>query len=272
MNNPSPKPAEAPGETLDMTPSTPLVRHSEKRVRRQRKMLLRGAVFSLLALLVIGAALNLRGVQKLARYAPQAARGVLPNGVARVPVTDKVAAKIVQASHVQIGTRYNARYEVISYPGGDVNQSGGACTDVVIRSLRAAGYDLQKLMHEDMKQHFRLYPQKWGLSHPDKNIDHRRVPNQMTFFARFGQMLTTRVNASTLKTWQPGDIVCWDMQNGQLHTGIVSDGLSPSGVPLVIHNGWLCVEDDSLTRWKIIGHYRYPKRRVMPVAQPGTRA
>jgi uncharacterized protein YijF (DUF1287 family) len=257
MNNLAPK-ASGSDDKEQSTPSFP---HSEKRLRRQRRILLRLGVFSLLIAVAVGIALNLRGVQKLARYAPQAARGVLPNGVARVAVTNKIAAKIVQASHAQIGTRYNASYQVISYPGGDVNQSGGACTDVVIRSLRAAGYDLQKLMHEDMTKHFRLYPQKWGLPRPDKNIDHRRVPNQMKYFERFGQTLTTRVNASTLKTWQPGDVVCWDMQNGQLHTGVVSDGLSPSGVPLVIHNGWMCVEDDSLTRWKIIGHYRYPKQR-----------
>ena len=30
----------------------------------------------------------------------------------------------------------------------------GACTDVVIRAFRAAGYDLQRLIHEDMKAHF----------------------------------------------------------------------------------------------------------------------
>jgi len=201
-----------------------------------------------------------RGLQKIARYAPTAARGVLPSGIARVSVNNATAAKIVAASHSQIGTTYDGAYQVISYPGGDVSKTKGVCTDVVVRALRGAGYDLQKLMHEDMMKNFRLYPQKWGLPKPDKNIDHRRVPNQMKFFSRFGQTLPTRVDGSTLKTWQPGDIICWDMENGQLHTGIISDGLSSKGVPLVIHNGWLCVEDDSLTRWKIIGHFRYPKR------------
>lgn len=197
----------------------------------------------------------------IARYAPTAARGVLPNGIKRIKPRDAIAEKIVRASHVQIGTHYDPTYETISYPGGDVEKSKGACTDVVIRALRGAGFDLQKLMHDDMAKNFRLYPQKWGLSKPDKNIDHRRVPNQMEFFARFGTSLPTRVDGSTLKSWQPGDIVCWDMENGQLHTGVISDGISSAGVPLTIHNGWICVEDDSLSRWKIIGHFRYPKRR-----------
>ena len=225
----------------------------------QRRRVLR--LLCLLALILVSgfAWKYRRGIGKIARYAPTAARGVLPGGIRRVAAKNATAAKIVRASHAQIGTHYNAVYKVISYPGGDVPSTQGACTDVVIRALRAANIDLQKLMHEDMTQNFRAYPQKWGLQKPDKNIDHRRVPNQMKFFARFGQTLPIAVNRSTLPSWQPGDIVCWDMQNGQLHTGVISDGVSSSGVPLVIHNGWMCVEDDSLTRWEIIGHYRYPK-------------
>ena len=228
----------------------------------QRRRVLR--LLCLLALiLAFGFAWKYRhGIGKIARYAPTAARGVLPGGIRRVTAKNATAAKIVRASHAQIGTRYNAVYKVISYPGGDVPSTQGACTDVVIRALRAVNVDLQKLMHQDMTQNFRAYPQKWGLRKPDKNIDHRRVPNQMKFFALFGQTLPIAVNRSTLQSWQPGDIICWDMQNGQLHTGVISDGVSSSGVPLVIHNGWICVEDDSLTRWKIIGHYRYPKPKA----------
>lgn len=215
-----------------------------------------------LAIIGITAYQYRKGLLKVARYAPTAARGVFPNAVQRVAPPNTTAKKIVDSSHAQIGTVYDAAYKPISYPGGDVAKDKGACTDVVVRALRSVGVDLQKLMHEDMKKNFRRYPQKWGLDGPDKNIDHRRVPNQMKFFERHGQSLTKSVDENSLKTWLPGDIVCWDMQNGQLHTGIVSDGLSSAGVPLVIHNGWVCVEDDSLTRWKIIGHYRFPKQQV----------
>ena len=231
-----------------------------ERARRQRRILLLFCGIGVVCLMLIALYQNQRALSKIARYAPQAARGVLPSGVKRVEISDAVAAKIVRTSHAQIGTAYDGAYQTISYPNGDVPKNKGVCTDVVVRALRGAGFDLQKLMHEDMVKNFRLYPQKWGLPKPDKNIDHRRVPNQMKFFARFGQTLPISVNGNTLKSWQPGDIICWDMQNGQLHTGVISDGLSSSGVPLVIHNGWLCVEDDSLTRWKIIGHFRYPER------------
>jgi uncharacterized protein YijF (DUF1287 family) len=232
-----------------------------ERARRQRRVLWLLTLIALAVVLIFAAAQNSRGLRKIALYAPQAARGVLPSGIKRITIKDKVAAKIVAGAKAQIGTRYDANYETISYPGGDVDSSKGACTDVIIRALREVKIDLQQLMHEDMAENFSVYPHQWGLSKPDKNIDHRRVPNQMKFFARFGQTLTTAVNASTLKSWQPGDFVYWDMGNGLQHTGIVSDGLNPNGVPLVIHNGWICVEDDSLTRWKIIGHFRYPKRQ-----------
>lgn len=75
--------------------------------------------------------------------------------------------------------RYDGSYYSIDYPGGDVPENVGVCTDVIIRSYRKIGADLQKLVHEDMKANFSAYPSKkiWGLTRPDKNIDHRRVPN-----------------------------------------------------------------------------------------------
>src|SRR5687767_10963099 len=98
-------------------------------------------------------------------------------------------AKIVAAARKQVGTSYTQDYFKLAYPGGDVPKDRGACTDVIIRALRATGHDLQKLMHEDMKRNFALYPSRkqWGLTRTDKNIDHRRVLNQMVFFKRFGK-------------------------------------------------------------------------------------
>ena len=129
---------------------------------------------------------------------------------------------------------------------------------LVIRALRAVGYDMQKLIHEDMKRSPRRYPRRE--SRPDRNIDHRRVPNQMSYLDRYGKKLTTKVSRSTLAQWQPGDIVYWDL-GGPLHTGIVSDSINEYGEPLVIHNIGLCAEEDRLTAWKIIGHYRFPLRQ-----------
>lgn len=179
------------------------------------------------------------------------------------PRTLSTQAKIVAGARAQIGIGYDPAYVKLAYPGGDVAKNTGVCTDVVIRALRADGRDLQKLIHEDMTRNFALYPsrKKWGLKRTDPNIDHRRVPNQMVFFRRFGKELTREVSRKTLAQWQPGDIVCWDLNPAGLkHTGIVSDRKSANGMPLVIHNLAVCREENALTAWKIIGHFRYPVR------------
>lgn len=182
----------------------------------------------------------------------------------RVAPPTSTAARIVAAAKSQNGTIYNASYQAISYPNGDlsstrIGQKQGACSDVIVRALRPLGFDLQQLIHEDMARHFALYPQLWDLNAPNTNIDHRRVPNQMTFFKRFGQTLPTDFNSSTRSSWQPGDIVCWDTGRGRTHTGIVSDGVDENDTPLVIHNNGVCREENCLLRWKIIGHFRFPK-------------
>lgn len=180
--------------------------------------------------------------------------------VRRVPISDPVAQKIVAAAHAQEGDDYNAAYRKISYPNGDVPKGGGACTDVVIRALRAADVDLQKLIHEDMRRDFRRYPDTWKLGRTDKNIDHRRVPNHMVFLEKYAQILPLKTTGAALKTWLPGDIIYWKLEGGKWHTGIISDGIGSSGKPLVIHNAWQCIEQDYIDNWPIIGHFRFPKR------------
>jgi len=112
------------------------------------------------------------------------------------------AEKIVNGAKQEVnkGVRYNASYLQIPYPNGDVPSDRGACTDVIVRALRNAGYDLQKLIHKDMSRNFKLYPQTYGLSKPDSNIDHRRVPNQMTYLRRHGLELPKSVNGSDKET------------------------------------------------------------------------
>ena len=155
------------------------------------------------------------------------------------------------------GTRYDASYASIKYPGGDVPSDRGACTDVVIRAFRNAGIDLQQLIHEDMKKDFNSYPPKWGLTKPDSNIDHRRVPNQIQFFKTYGESLTLEVEGH-LDEWKWGDVVYWRFADGRDHCGIISDRTTRSGIPLVIHNAGLAREENSLLRWEITGHFRYP--------------
>lgn len=178
--------------------------------------------------------------------------------VRRVTVKNRVAAKIVKAARAQEGDNYDPSYQSINYPGGDVAAGRGACTDVVIRALRGADIDLQKLVHEDMKRDFRAYGDHWNLGRTDKNIDHRRVPNLMTFFARHGKTLPISTHKASLKNWQPGDVICWKLPGNLNHIGIVSNGVGARGLPLVIHNAQQCIEQDYLDEWPITGHYRYP--------------
>jgi uncharacterized protein len=129
---------------------------------------------------------------------------------------------------------YDPSYFRISYPSGDVPADRGACTDVVILAYRKLGIDLQREVHEDMKANFDAYPGNWGLRKPDPNIDHRRVPNLMTFFSRNGKVL--KVSASDAD-YSPGDIVTWDLGRGLTHIGIVVDKKSAeSDRFLIVHN------------------------------------
>lgn len=164
-----------------------------------------------------------------------------------------VAAAVERANHV---VRYVPDYARIDYPNGDVPASTGVCADEIIRAYRGVGVDLQKEVHEDMATHFAEYPRKWGMTHTDTNIDHRRVPNLMVFFARKGEALPDTKNA---KDYLPGDIVTWDLGGNVPHVGIVVDRhpLLSSG-NLVLHNvGEGPKIEDVLFRWKVTGHYRY---------------
>lgn len=200
-------------------------------------------------------------IQPVVLQAPTPAPTVNPweqSAVRRVGVKNAVAAKIVKAARAQEGDFYDASYQSIAYPGGDVAAGQGACTDVVIRALRGANVDLQKLVHQDMKRDFRRYGDKWNLRRTDKNIDHRRVPNLMTFFDKYGQSLPLSTDKADLENWQPGDIITWKLTDKVNHIGIVSDGIGARGLPLVIHNAQRCIEQDYLDQWPVTGHYRYP--------------
>ena len=162
--------------------------------------------------------------------------------------------------------RYDGRYISIAYPNGDVPADIGVCTDVVIRSYRALGIDLQQLVHEDMKRAFSEYPSRrvWGLNSPDTNIDHRRVLNLQVFFTRHGQSLPVSRVANRYK---PGDLVTWELasdgKGSKLpHIGIVSERPTPDGQRLqIIHNiGSGPVIEDILFEFQITGHYRYTGR------------
>ena len=152
--------------------------------------------------------------------------------------------------------RYDGRYRVIDYPGGDVPPTVGVCTDVVIRVYRTLGIDLQERVHEDMVAHFDSYPQLWNLSGPDANIDHRRVPNLQVFFGRNGVVLPLSTDPDA---YHAGDLVTWTVGGNLPHIGIVVDHRSSDGHrPLIVHNIGSGPElEDILFAFPMTGHYRY---------------
>lgn len=154
-----------------------------------------------------------------------------------------------------VTTSYDPAYVALDYPGGDVPEKTGVCSDVVVRAFRKAGIDLQKEVHEDMKAARSAYPTKWGAIGPDRNIDHRRVLNLMTYFTRHGKSLPISSNASD---YQPGDVVAWELTSGIDHIGIVTNMLSESEDRyLIVHNiGAGTRIEDVMFAWTIKGHYR----------------
>ena len=165
--------------------------------------------------------------------------------------------RLAEAALAQLEHRvwYDASYYRIPYPNGDVPDSIGVCTDVIIRVYRQVGVDLQKLVHDDILSG----PQSYGITRPDASIDHRRVPNLMKFFRRQGAALAASDSADS---YQAGDIVAWRLAPGLTHIGIVVWKPDSSAVaPLIVHNigryGRGPDLEDCLFNWPVIGHYRY---------------
>jgi len=184
---------------------------------------------------------------------------VISGSVEKREVVSEPINKILLSAQEQtrVTKNYTQAYFTIPYPNGDLPIDTGACSDVVIRSFRAAGIDLQKEVHEDMAANFAAYPKKWGLSAPDTNIDHRRVPNLQTFFTRKGKSIAITANPDD---YLPGDIVSWDLDGkGMTHIGVVLNLWNERTKRyLIIHNiGGGTKAEDKLFDWKITGHFRY---------------
>jgi uncharacterized protein YijF (DUF1287 family) len=187
------------------------------------------------------------------------ATALLLSVVCSTVLAEVSAERLVGAARAQIGvtTGYDGSYQRLDYPGGDVPLHTGVCTDVLVRAYRELGIDLQQRVHEDIRGAFDKYPQNWGLRGPDRNIDHRRVPNLQAYFRRHGSELPVSSDAAD---FQPGDIVSWRLDSGLPHIGIVSDR-SRDGRPLIIHNiGGGVREEDMLFDYAVTGRYRYPTR------------
>lgn len=171
---------------------------------------------------------------------------------------DSFALRLVDAAieRTTHQVAYDGGYRSIPYPGGDVPDDVGVCTDLLVRAYRAVGFDLQRLVHEDMTAEFATYPDHWGLTAPDPNIDHRRVPNLQTFFRRHGTVLLVTDDP---EGYRAGDIVTWMLPGNLPHIGLVTDRTSADGRrPLIVHNiGNGPKIEDALFKFPVTGHYRY---------------
>jgi uncharacterized protein YijF (DUF1287 family) len=168
-----------------------------------------------------------------------------------------VPSRLTEAAQEQVGVTviHDPSYTRLEFPGGDLPRDRGVCTDVVIRALRDGwGIDLQPAVNRDMTADFAAYPAFWGLGAPDRNIDHRRVPNLRTLFSRIGAEVSLSEGPTP---YLPGDIVTWTLPGNLAHMGIVSDRLGPDGAPLILHNiGKGAQEEDILFAYPMTGHYR----------------
>ncbi|MES2982741.1 MAG: DUF1287 domain-containing protein [Verrucomicrobiota bacterium] len=172
-------------------------------------------------------------------------------------VGDRLAAEALR--YANRGVSYDSTYYKINYPNGDIpTHSKGMAADLVVRCYREIGLDLQQLVHEDMENDFRVYPQLWQAMSPDRNIDHRRVPNLQRFFSRKGQVLKTNREE---KEYLVGDIVVWALSNAEIHIGIVVPGPEgKNGSPWVVHHpAYDTVKwENALFDHQILGHFSYP--------------
>ena len=178
-----------------------------------------------------------------------------------MPEDGRFASRLVHAAldRTHQVVRYDPAYVRLDYPGGDVPEGTGVCTDEVIRSYRKLGFDLQKLVHEDMKRHFAAYPKHWGLAGPDKNIDHRRVPNLQMFFKGQGASLPVTPNGSD---YLPGDLITCTVAGKLPHIALVVPAPDGSTTPWIVHNigqGPQC--ENRLFEFPLTGHYRWHPRR-----------
>ena len=187
------------------------------------------------------------------------------------PAVDDFSRRLIDAALERTTRRvtYDGRYRRIGYPGGDVPDHVGVCTDLIIRSYRAVGIDLQVTVHEDMTVGFPAYPTVWGLTRPDPSIDHRRVLNLRVFFRRRGSALPVTADPDD---YRPGDLVTWRLPSRLPHIGLVIDRRSPDGArPLIVHNIGRGPEvEDVLFAFPITGHYRYAGDRAAGVREDKT--
>jgi hypothetical protein len=212
------------------------------------------------AVLVVAGIVAALAFPREARLAWQAVAGAIVSPtVADTPqvAAEEGAAALIRAAEAQVGvtTVYDGAYVALAFPGGDVPPERGVCTDVLVRALRVAhGIDLQVAVNADMRVAFADYPPNWGLSGPDRNIDHRRVPNLARLLQRIGAEVALPQDPAAFR---PGDVVTSMLPGNLPHVMIVTDRTGHSGALMVVHNiGAGTRIEDRLFDHPLTGHFR----------------
>lgn len=219
--------------------------------------------------LVDGTAVGLIRAGQLARL--RGAVQTLPLGDADGDgISDPLDILLGAKKAVLNGASYRPKYRRIPYPNGDVPAAEGVCTDVIVRALRNAGYDLQALVHRDIRRAPGAYR---SVKRSDPNIDHRRVRNLLVFFLRNWRVLAADPETAGSSPLLPGDIVLLDTLGGPRpdHIGIVSDRRGRSGKPLIINNwtyGHRTAEMDLLGSIRVTHRFRAPAPRALRASAP----
>jgi uncharacterized protein YijF (DUF1287 family) len=195
--------------------------------------------------------------ERLAQWSTRTSRVALGQSVAdQASGSEDFGVRLAQAARAQTKDLviYNARYQSIAYPLGDLPGFYGACSDVIIRAFRAVGVDLQQLVQQS------------HVGHGDRSIDHRRTETLRRFFARQGASLEV---TPFPEDYKPGDVVTYYRPFSRVsnaHIAVVSDVLAPTGRPMIVHNrGWGPQLEDALFIDRITGHYRFVPK---PAAEP----
>jgi hypothetical protein len=203
-------------------------------------------------------------VEEIEEIVSKPAQSIVESEELEIPPAQR---KILENAKEQCEKFIENKFEY--YNEGYPPENEGIATDVVARSIKAAGYDIRELIYEDMLIAKSDYPfDRYVNQIIDKNIDFRRVPHQEAFFKKFGKTLTTKIDPSNneiMSQWMPGDIVFFELEIGDELSdtvGIISDKLTEDGIFYVITSadppGYVS-ELNWLTEKTISGHYRYPK-------------
>ncbi|NMM98005.1 DUF1287 domain-containing protein [Bifidobacterium olomucense] len=190
--------------------------------------------------------------QEAERQYPRQASSIDFNNNGKDDYSDILAGALADAAN-------KPQYDDGYYQGGYPPDERGACTDVVWRAFREAGYDLKAMVDADISADPASYATV--APSPDPNIDFRRTGVLDVFFAKYARRLTD--DPADKDQWQAGDIVVFSHTK---HIGIISDKRDATGLPYVIHNmGQQQRENDYFAfkkRMSVTGHYRFDASQI----------